>query len=140
MAQNRNLVMCILSPIVNGFEVTAFVFLWQFCNRNHFMGWFYAKLRIMIDWFEFVFNLLWVIACALALAVLSYSSFLASQNHQSLRSVLQSKTSQAWLMTAGLLFCAGQVGTSSSLLYRIAWLVLAAIFIVQMFIVLRSSP
>ena len=94
----------------------------------------------MIDWINLAFNALWVVALALVLAVFSYSSYLASENHERLRIVLQKKAPQAWFSAAGILFCIGLAGTSETLIYRIVWLVLALLFMVQLAAIFRFRP
>ena len=93
----------------------------------------------MIDWLNLAFNSLWIIACALTLAVFSYSSYLASENHVRLGTILRQKAPQAWFSLAGALFSIGLAGTSENLIYRVGWSVLALLFLVQLFLNLRSK-
>ena len=85
----------------------------------------------MIDWYNLLMNALWIFACALALATISYASWQASMLGEKFRSVLGKAGIQVALNVAGLLFCAGLAGTSDVLWQRILWILLAAGFALQ---------
>jgi len=85
----------------------------------------------MIDWFKLVANDLWILACALALATLSYASWSASLRHEKLRKILALPKYQISMNIAGILFCFGLAGTSNKWWEIMLWLILAAMFIGQ---------
>jgi hypothetical protein len=85
----------------------------------------------MIDWLNLAFNALWIIACALALATLSYASWQASITKQRTLALLKKTDYTLSLNIAGLLFCAGLAGTSTSTLEIVLWAVLGVLFAVQ---------
>jgi hypothetical protein len=85
----------------------------------------------MIDWYNLFMNSLWILACALALATISYASWQASVAGEKFRVCLRRSGIQISLNVAGLLFCAGLVGTSEILWQRILWILLAIGFAVQ---------
>jgi hypothetical protein len=85
----------------------------------------------MIDWLNLAFNALWIIACALALATLSYASWQASIAKEKTLTILKKPAYMATLNVAGLLFCAGLAGTSSATLEILLWSVLGVLFAVQ---------
>jgi hypothetical protein len=85
----------------------------------------------MIDWYNLVMNSLWIFACALALATLSYASWQASISGEKFRKQLEQPGYQLFLNIAGLLFCIGLAGTSDVTWQRILWILLAVGFTVQ---------
>jgi len=85
----------------------------------------------MIDWFNFVANALWVFALALALAVLSFSSWEAKVGGERLRVVLSRPRWEFTLNLAGALFCLGLAATSGKIWERVLWLVLAGLYLFQ---------
>ena len=42
----------------------------------------------MIDWFQLAANALWILACAIALATLSYASWVSAVKHQRLSKII----------------------------------------------------
>jgi hypothetical protein len=85
----------------------------------------------MIDWYNLLMNALWILACAIALATLSYASWQASAMGVKFRERLGKPGMQISLNVAGLLFCAGLAGTSDVIWQRILWIVLGVGFAVQ---------
>ncbi len=65
----------------------------------------------MIDWLDLTANAIWIVGCALALAVLSYSSYQAHLRRERMRAVLGRPSYQAALNLAGALFAAGMAAT-----------------------------
>ncbi len=82
----------------------------------------------MIDWFHLLTNALWILACALALAAISYASWQASSQQKRLREILNGTGYQLLFNLAGLLFCLGLAGSDTQVWKIILWLVLAAAF------------
>ncbi len=85
----------------------------------------------MIDWLDLAFNSLWVIALALALAVLSFASWEAKVGGERLRDVLSRPRWEFTLNLAGALFCLGLAATSDKIWERVVWLVLAGLYLFQ---------
>jgi len=85
----------------------------------------------MIDWFGLLGNAVWVLGCALALAVLSYSNYEAHLRRERMRAVLGRPSYQAALNLAGALFAAGMAATSQPIWQMVAWLILAVLFAAQ---------
>jgi len=95
----------------------------------------------MIDWQTLAWNTLWVAACMLALSVLAIQQWQARASGTHLRDGLQRRGPATALSIAAVLFCVGMLGTSSGLIERIAWGVLALLFAVQGLSLLRHcSP
>ncbi len=85
----------------------------------------------MIDWFNLIANALWILALAIVLAVFSYASWRASQDHEKLRTQLARSQYQIFFDLAAVLFCLGMAGTSRSTWERILWGILGALFVAQ---------
>jgi len=85
----------------------------------------------MIDWYNLFMNTLWISACALALATLSYASWQASALGEKLRKRIVDPWIQISFNVAGLLFCTGLAGTSGIFWQRILWILLGLGFAVQ---------
>ena len=85
----------------------------------------------MIDWFNLVANALWILALAIALAVVSHASWQASLSHEKFRTRLGQPGYQRAFDLAAVLFCAGMAGTSRHLWEIILWGGLAVLFIAQ---------
>ena len=85
----------------------------------------------MIDWYNLFFNALWILGCAIALAVLSYASWEASNRGEKFRVWMGQPHLQIPLNFAGLLFSLGLAGTSEPLWQRILWVLLALGFGIQ---------
>ncbi len=80
----------------------------------------------MIDWPRVLFSAVWIGGAALALAALSYASWLASLRGERLRAVLQQPTYQLLLRVAACLICVG-LGLTAAGLVTVLWLILAVI-------------
>lgn len=87
----------------------------------------------MIDWGSLAANSLWILGCALALAVFSYASWLAACSGNTLSAHLQRSHTQAGFSLAGIFFCAGLSLTVDSGLMRIIWVVLGGLFLIKLF-------
>lgn len=85
----------------------------------------------MIDWYNLFANALWIIALALALAVISFARWDATRRGEKLGKTLNRRGWQAALNVAGILFSLGLAATSDVLWERIVWLVMALLFVVQ---------
>ncbi len=85
----------------------------------------------MIDWANVAANALWIFACSLALATLSYAYWLAGEEGVRFRAVLARPGIQASLNVAGLIFSLGLAFTADSVLQTAIWLVLAVLFAFQ---------
>jgi len=79
----------------------------------------------MIDWPQVLANAIWISGAALALAVLSYASWLASLHNERLRDILRQVTWQLFLRGAAGLICLGLGLTANSLIETALWLALA---------------
>jgi hypothetical protein len=86
----------------------------------------------MIDWFNLVANALWILACAIALATLSYASWAASLRHEKMRKILALPQYQTIMYIAGILFCVGLAGTSQKWWEILLLLIIVALFLGQM--------
>jgi hypothetical protein len=86
----------------------------------------------MINWIGLGGNALWIIGCALALAVFSHAHWSASLHGVCLRQQLLATQSQIALSAAGLLFCLGLGITSDRTLETALWLLLSLAFLVQL--------
>ena len=86
----------------------------------------------MIDWYNLLMNSLWILACALALATLSFASWQASVTREKFRKQLSQPGFQISFNIAGLLFCIGLAGTSEIIWQRVLWVLLAVGFSVQL--------
>lgn len=92
----------------------------------------------MIDWGNLAANALWIIACAIVLATLSYASWEASLAKTRMSERLRLPAYQASFNLAGLLFCAGLAWLSDSLLMRIVWIILAGISLALFILSLKA--
>lgn len=85
----------------------------------------------MIDWVNVGANALWILGCAVALAVLSYASWEASVYREKFRIRLGRPGLQAALNLGGFLFACGLAATSDRPLELGLWLLLAVLFLFQ---------
>jgi hypothetical protein len=81
----------------------------------------------MIDWPQVLANAVWICGAALALAIFSYASWLASMHDARLRDTLGQGPLHLWLRGAAMLVCLGLGLTANSLLETILWLALASL-------------
>ena len=85
----------------------------------------------MIDWGWVISNALWICGASLALAAVSYASWVASVRHDRLRAVLRQPGLKSALSAAAVLFCLGLATTAVALLEIAIWMVLAVLAAVQ---------
>ena len=84
---------------------------------------------------------MWIIACALALATVSYASWQGAQSGRGLRAALGAPGTQTVLMLAGALFSAGLLATSRTAWWEQAlWALMLVLFLVQAALVWRAEP
>jgi len=88
----------------------------------------------MIDWLNLLFNSIWIIAIALALAVVSIAYYQSRQRGKKIRQVLNSPPYTLLLNIAGTVFCLGMVVTSTKWWEIILWIVLIVLFSYQGYI------
>ncbi len=81
----------------------------------------------MIAWPLVLSSAVWIGGAALALATVSYASWLASLHGERLRAILQRPTYQLLLRGAACLICTGLGVTTAAGLETILWLILAVI-------------
>lgn len=84
----------------------------------------------MIDWANLAFNALWILACAIFLAALSYASWESSLHKVKIRERLRLTGYQTTFNLAAMLFCAGLAGLAENLNIRLIWIILAALSLV----------
>jgi len=85
----------------------------------------------LVDWPGLLWNLLWVVGCALGLATLSSASFLASRQREKYSVIINRPGFQLALQSAGVLFCCGLAGTETVGWKQAVWVGLAVLFIFQ---------
>jgi hypothetical protein len=85
----------------------------------------------LIDWPELALNALWIAGAVVALAVVSIGQWEARMQEVRLRTWLGRPAAQRALTLAAVLFCLGMLGTSGSVLERVLWGALAAVFTLQ---------
>jgi hypothetical protein len=85
----------------------------------------------MIDWYNLFANALWNFALALALATIGYARWGAKSRGLKLGNLLNLPAWQLPLNLAGVLFCVGLGLTSDPVWEQILWLVLGALFLLQ---------
>ena len=85
----------------------------------------------MIDWFNLIANLLWIIALALTLSVVSIARWEAIEKGQKLRDALNTNRWLVTLNTAGITFCGGMSALSDALWEQVVWLLLLVLFCLQ---------
>jgi hypothetical protein len=85
----------------------------------------------MIDWYNLIANLLWIIALALALSVVSIARWEARAKGQKLRDALNTNRWLVTLNTAGITFCGGMAALSDPLWEQVVWLLLLVTFCLQ---------
>jgi len=93
----------------------------------------------MIDWLNLLYNALWILALAIAIATTSWASWQASVQGTGLRKELTATGPQRALQTAGTLFSLGLGLTSTTLVERMIWFVFTAVFLVQFVSTFRNA-
>ena len=92
----------------------------------------------MIDWYNLAGNSLWILACALGLAVFSYASWDASIHKARLREQLSKPAYQVVLNVSGILFCSGLAITSGRTWEAYLWAGLAVLFLISIAVEVRG--
>lgn len=85
----------------------------------------------MFDLVNLLSNAVWVFACALTLATLSYACWKSSTQKAKLLTVLRDYRYQIALNLSGVLFCVGQAATSNANWEIFIWILLAVLFAAQ---------
>lgn len=89
----------------------------------------------MIDWPGVAANAAWILGCALALATLSFTAWLADLARLPWRKMLDRPAARGALALSGLLFCLGLAGTAilggGPAWEAALWLILALAFLAQ---------
>jgi hypothetical protein len=93
----------------------------------------------MIDWAMVGANTLWIVGLAIGLATLSYVSWDAWASQETFRRRLARPAPQGTLALAGFLFCLGLAATSKVIWQIAVWLVLAVLFLWQVWTALRAK-
>jgi hypothetical protein len=75
----------------------------------------------MIDWGGLAANALWILGCALALAVFSFASWQASVHAEKLVARLNQPGYQRFLYLSGGLFCGGQALLAQDAIRAAVW-------------------
>ncbi len=92
----------------------------------------------MIDWFNVAANSVWIFACSLALATLSYASWQASLSGARLRDQLARRAPQTWLNLSAFLFCLGLAAAAGAWWQSLLWLILAVVFAAQLWTIRKG--
>jgi hypothetical protein len=104
------------------FYLIGYIF-WGIClNMN------YNKV-VMIDWYHLAVNALWICALAMALATLSYASWVSGAKHQKVRDTLALPSYQTSINIACMLFSLGLAGNSDKWWEITLWLLIAILFL-----------
>lgn len=88
----------------------------------------------MMNWYNLFVSALWIFALALALATISFGRYRARIIGIKLGKLLNRPNWQLPLNLAGVLFCVALGLTSVRLWEQLLWLVLGALFLVQIFL------
>ncbi len=87
----------------------------------------------MIDWLNLLFNSIWIIAIAIALAVFSITYYHARQTEEKWKDLLKHAEYAFPLNIAGAIFCLGMAVTSARWWEVLLWIVLMGLFGYQIF-------
>ena len=93
----------------------------------------------MIDWGNLLANSLWILGCALALAVLSFASWQASIYSEKISARLSKPGYRSAIALAGVLFCTGQLFLVENTYLRILWVFLGFILLVALGLSYKSG-
>ena len=85
----------------------------------------------MINWLNLLFNTIWIIALALALAMISMAYYQAKQRAEKMGSLLNTPKFSVPLNMSGALFCLGMALTSERWWEILLWIVLLGMFFYQ---------
>ena len=93
----------------------------------------------MIDWYSAGFGALWILGLGFVTATLSFANYLASQQKQRFRQVIEKPACRIMIGLGLVFFCLGWVGGDSALWERLVWVVLALIFALQTWLATKKS-
>lgn len=93
----------------------------------------------MIDWVNLGSNALWIVGLSIVLSTLSYASWAASVHNEKLTTRLKQTSIRFFLNLGGLSFCLGLAATSGVVLIAILWVVLAALFVTQLYVLKKNG-
>ena len=85
----------------------------------------------MIDWLSLVFNSIWIIAIALAVAVFSIAYYQSQQRGVKIRALLNEQKYTLPLNISGAVFCLGMALTADKWWEIILWIILLGLFCYQ---------
>jgi len=85
----------------------------------------------MIDWLNLLYNTSWILAMAIALAIVSWASWKASVQKTGFRQEILRSAPQQGLHFSGFLFSLGLALTSDVGYEKVLWFLFAAYFLVQ---------
>jgi len=91
----------------------------------------------MIDWLSLLFNSIWIIALALALAVLSIAYYQSQQRGEKIKALLIKPKYTFPLNISGGLFCLGMALTAVKWWEIVLWVTLMALFGYQLYIITK---
>ena len=85
----------------------------------------------MINWLTLFANALWILSLALALSIISYSSWEAEQKGAKFKEVIAQHSKQAYLNISGVLFSTGLATIASKTWEQILWIIMIVLFLLQ---------
>jgi len=85
----------------------------------------------MIDWVSVGFGTLWVLGLGIVTATISFAYYLASQNNQRFKRVMEIPACHFMINLGLILFCVGVAGGVSEVWERLLWAVMALMFMFQ---------
>lgn len=92
-----------------------------------------------IDWAGVARNALWIVGLSVVLASWSWAGWLAHTQHIGLRKALEQAALQASFSLGLLLFSAGLAWGATQIWERIAWSIIAIVFVWQAIAALRGQ-
>ena len=93
----------------------------------------------MIDWGNLLANSLWIMGCALALAVLSFASWQASIYSERISVRMSNLGYKIAFALAGVLFCAGQFLLVEATYLRVLWVFLGFLLLAAVWFSLKNK-
>ncbi len=87
----------------------------------------------MIDWLNLLYNSIWIIAMALALAVVSIAYFQSQQRGEKIMALLIKPKNSLPLNVSGVLFCLGMALTADRWWEIGLWILLLGLFCYQIY-------
>jgi uncharacterized protein (TIRG00374 family) len=94
----------------------------------------------MIDWVSFGYGASWILGLGLVTASLSYAYYLAGQQKLRFRQTLEIPAYRTLIDLGLAFFCLGWSGSVSTAWERILWIVLAFLFVLQIFHYRKNLP